>query len=473
MIKKIFYFIGIALFALTAYLIFDYFNYVKNQNQAVQNQGAQTTAALRDQVDEILAKITAEGNRLADLFGSKDYTVAEIEQIIKESALSIPEIQGVTACYEPDAFSDDRRLFCPYYNKGDKSYIYVEDSYDYSNPNIEGTAWYTGVRDNGAKWVEPYFATAAQDWYVDYGIPFYYSSGAKKGKVRGTITMSFVASGFKNLIHKMALGKTGYGMITSNEGTFLAHPVNEYVGTTKLEEVKEGIHPILVQAFDGLLAGETGNVQFIDDAQEDETLFFYDKIPTSGWGIGLLFYKSDLLSNSAVLNRKYINIAIAFSFFLVCILGIIFGKDYLDEGEIWTLSIVASLLLVANILLVGYLQHTDKKMHGAEKSPPIADLTALNKFVTAQHLKSEALKTPKATEIPTGIYVERMEFEDSYNLNVGGKIWQKYPLDIVENVSIGINLPQMSPFSEASYLEESYRQVIEPKEDTPGYFLIG
>ena len=473
MIKKIFYLIGILLFALTAYLVYDYYNFINERNQSVHNQGAQTTTALRDQVDEILAKITAEGNRLAVLFGSNNYTEEEIEQIIKESSLSISEIQGVTACYEPDAFSDDRRLFCPYYNKGTQDYMYVGEKYDYYDKNVSGTGWYTGVRDNGAKWVEPYFAKGAQDWYVDYGIPFYYNKGPRRGQVRGTITMSFVASGFKNLIHKMALGKTGYGLITSNEGTFLAHPVNEYVGTKKLDEVKEDNHPKLIKAYDGLLAGETGQIQFFDENQKDETLFFYDKIPTSGWGIGLLFYKEDLLSDSKTLNRKYIKIAIALSLLIVCIMGIIFGKDYLDEGEIWTLSIIASILLIANILLVGYLQHTDKNVQGVEKSPPIADLTSLSQFVTQQHIKSDELKTPKATPVPTGIYVERMEFQDSYNLNAGGKIWQKYPLDIAEDVTIGVNLPQMSPFSEASYIEEAYRKVVESKEDTPGYLLVG
>lgn len=473
MIKKIFYLIGILLFALTAYLVYDYFNFINERNQLVQDKGAKTTAALRDQVDEILAKITAEGNRLAVLFGSNDYTEEEIEQIIKESSLSIPEIQGVTACYEPNAFSDDRRLFCPYYNKGNQNYMYVGEKYNYYDTNVSGSGWYTSVRDNGAKWVEPYFATGAQDWYVDYGIPFYYNKGPQRGEVRGTITMSFIASGFKNLIHKMALGKTGYGLITSNEGTFLAHPLNEYIGTVKLQEIKEDAPIELTNAYDGLLAGETGHVQFFDEEQNDETLFFYDKIPTSNWGIGLLFFKEDLLGDSKVLDRKYIKIALAFSFLLVCILGIIFGKDYLDEGEIWTLSFVASLLLIANVLLVGYLQHTSKKVQGTEKSPPIADLTSLSQFVSQQHMKSEELKTPKATPIPTGLYVERMEFQDSYNLNVGGKIWQKYPLDIVDKVSIGVNLPQMSPFSEASYLEEAYRKVIESKEDTPAYLLVG
>lgn len=473
MFKKLFYGIGIILFLWTAYLIFDYLQFQKQREAYAQKEGAETTALLRDRVDTILSEITAEGNRLADLFGSNDYTEAEIERIIKESAESIAGIQGVTACYEPGAFSDEKRLFCPYYNKGTQDYLYVGKSYDYFDKNVSGTAWYTEVRDEGAKWVEPYFAKAAQDWYVDYGIPFYYTSGEKKGRVRGTITMSFVASGFKELVHKLALGKTGYGLITSKEGTFLAHPVNEYVGTTKLGEVQTETNPVLANAYAELLAGESGKVEFAEEESGEETLFFYDKIPTSGWGIGLFFYKEDFLDDSKVMNRKFIRIAISLSFLLVCIMGIIFGKDYLDEREIWILSLLASVLLIANIFLVGQLQHTDKKVHGDEKSPPITDLTALSQFITAQHLKADTLKTAKPTPIPTGMYVERMEFQDSYNLNVGGKIWQKYPLALAEEVSIGVQLPQMSPFSEAEYLEESYRKIIEPSAAGPGYLLVG
>jgi|GEM_PF-867422 len=473
MLKKLSYLVAVILTIVLVYFIYDLVSFKQARNAFVQNKGLETTAALRDQVDGILSKIAKEGERLAELFGANEYSISEIEQMIKESSLSIPEIQGVTACYEPDAFSDERRLFCPYYNKGSQDYMYVGETYDYSDANASGTAWYTGVRDNGAKWVEPYFAKAAQDWYVDYGIPFYYSSGPKKGQVRGTITMSFIASGFKNMIHNLSLGKTGYGVITSNKGTFLAHPINEYVGTTKLDSVKQNVHPELAKAFEAIKQGETGQVQYRDANQKDETLFYFDKIPTTGWGIGLLFYKGDMLEDGLTLNRKYIRLAIWASLLFLCVLGIYFNKDYLDEGEIWTLSILSSILLLMNILFVGYLQHTDNHAQKGEKSQPITDLTSLSKFITARHLHAEELKGPKMRPVPTGIYVSRMEFEDSYNLNIGGKLWQKYPLELAEEVTIGFDFPQMSPFAEASYIEEAYRTVIASKEGEPGYLLVG
>lgn len=473
MIKKLLFIIAISLFALSAYLVYDYCHFIKQRNQLIQQKGEETTAALRNQVNDLLLKIVAEGNRLAELFGSNEYNKAEIEAIIKESSLQISEIQGVTACFEPYGFSAKERLYCPYYNKGAQDYVFVEESYDYTDDSDPATTWYTGVRDNGAKWVEPYFAKAAQDWYIDYGIPFYYQQGENKGKVRGTITMSFVASGFKNLIHSLALGKTGYGVITSSQGTVLAHPVNEYVGTTNLKEIKENVTPELAEAFDQLLAREQGNIQFFDAIQESETLFYFDKIPVADWGIGLLFYKEDLLKDSKELRQRYIKISLAISLFFVCLLAIYFNKDHLDEQEIWILSLVSSLLLLANILFIGYLQHTDKHVHEDTKSPPITDIAALNRFVHLQHQRADELKTHKATPVPTGIYVERMEFEDSYNLNIGGKIWQKYPLDKVDEVSIGFQLPQLSPFAESAYVEEAYRRQIEPKEDEAGYLLVG
>ena len=471
--KKILYLVALLIFFILSYLVYDYFSFIKQRNHQAHAKGLETTLVLRKQVNDILTKISKEGSRLAEMFGGNEYTSKEVEQIIRESALSIPEIQGVTACYEPSAFSASQTLYCPYYNKGSRSYVQVEESYDYSVIG-EGTAWYTGVRDNGAKWVEPYYAKAAQDWYVDYGIPFYYNSGSNKGKIRGTITMSFVCSGFNSMIHNLSLGKTGYGIITSTEGTFLAHPTNEFIGTTHIDTlIKQEKNANLAAAFSSVLKKETGNITFFDKDYNDQALFFYDKIPVSDWGVGLLFYKKDLLNDATELNRRYVKMALALSAFLLMLLAIYFNKDYLDKGEIWALSVVTSVFLLANIVLVTTLQHTTKQTQTSNSGMPVTDISTLDRFVKDQHDRAESLKIEQAIPVPTGIYIQRMEFEDSYNLNVGGTVWQKYPLDKVEEVKVGFRLPQMSPFAEAAYIEESYRQKIAPKEGHKGYLLVG
>lgn len=453
--------------------IIDYVKYSYERHELLESEGRRTSNQLRDQVDQLLTQIVDEGQNLATLFGSNDYTAEEIEELIKKSSESISGLQGVTACYEPYAFSSDQKLYCPYYNKGTQDYLEVGESYDYTIKG-SGTAWYTGVRDDGAKWVEPYYAKAAKDWYLDYGVPFYYQSGPNKGKVRGTITMSFIASGFKSIVQSLSLGKTGFGIITSQEGTLLSHPVNEFVGTKKLDSlIDDQVNPQLASAYKALLYGQSGTVEYYDKQSKDKSLFYYDQIPTSKWGMGVMFFENDILSDEQLINRKYIVMSLLISLFLVMLLAIYFNKDFLDEREIWQLSWIASFFLLFNVVLVGFLQHRTTRAEGTEKSPPIVDVSSLKTFISQQHERADVLKLPHPIEVPTGLFIQRLEFQDSYNLNLGGTVWQKYPSDTPEEVQQGFTFPQMSPFAESAYIEESYRKEVKPKEGGQGYTLIG
>ena len=96
---------GLILIVLVYHLI-DLYNYTSEREDLVERKGEQTMDTLKVQIDGILDNIQREAERLAEEFGTNDYSQKQVEEIIKESALSIPEIQGITACYEPYAFAD-------------------------------------------------------------------------------------------------------------------------------------------------------------------------------------------------------------------------------------------------------------------------------------------------------------------------------------------------------------------------------
>jgi len=127
---------------------------------------------------------------------------------------------------------------------------------------------------------------------------------------------------------------------------------------------------------------------------------------------------------------------------------------------------------LALIVLIGYLQHNSKEIQSQEETAPIVDVSALGKFTYDLDQRAEKRKVPKPTQVPTGIFINRMTFENSYDLSVGGKVWQKYPLDIVDDVEVGFDFPQMSPFAEASYIEEVNRDTVPSKEGEVGYLLV-
>ena len=475
LLKKSLYLIGLTLLILLAWTAYEFSVFSADRTKRLQTQATTTTRQLRDEISNLLKQVTDEGQRLAKLFGENEYSADEVRTLLKESSLSIAEIQGVTAAFEPFAFEKETKLFSPYYDKGSQSFLQIEESYDYSVAGSSKTAWYTEVRDNGMQWVEPYYGAAGGNWYVDLGVPFTHASGPKAGKVRGTITVSFLCKDFGKLIHQISLGRTGYGIITSSDGIFLAHPDPDLVGKSSLKDwVSDSEHPQeFNSACEKLLGCETGLIDYHDDKDHQRAIFCYDQIPVSGWGIGMSFLESDLLSDRKQINRRYIHLSILGSLLLVCVLAIIYSFDDLDRDEIWRLSAISTVLLAANIVLIGRLEHQSERPKTEDVSYPIADYSSLQRFVEKEHNRAEELKRTPAIPIPTGIHIQRMDFQDSYNLNVGGTVWQKFPLDTEEDIICGVTFPQTSPFAEASLIEESYRKEFEGKEDEEGHLLIG
>jgi len=465
-----------ALILTAAFLVFQllsYSRYMQSQETQAFEIGETTTHELKADIERLLQTVEQAGNELGQKFGEQDFTDEEVRDLIRQVSLDYTEIRGVTACYEKFAFSEDQELYCPYYDKGSQAYLDIGDSYDYTVKG-SGTAWYTDVVQSGAKWANPYYGAAAQDWFVDYGVPFYYSDGPKKGQVRGIIDFALEVGDFKRIVHAMTVGKAGYGFIASENGRFITHPIADYVGTTTLQDLLEKeARPGLQAAYEGMLAGQAGVSEFQDIESEDRSLIFYDQFESAGFRMGLVFFKADLMDDQRAVNRRYIKMCLTLSVLFVLALTLYFGRDILDYVEIEVISLLATLLLIANVVFIGTLQHGTVESLEQSDSPPIIDVTSLGAFIGEQNSRADALKIETATVVPTGIYVERIDFIDSYNVNFGGVVWQKYPLDLTDDISIGVRFPQMSPFAEAAYIEEAYREVVTGKEGEDGYLLVG
>lgn len=443
------------------------------QSQAAEDRGLATSLAIKSEIENLLNRVQTASQALGDQFGERTYSEAEIKSLIKKASLNMKEIRGVTACYEPFAFEAGRRLFCPYYNKTTGKYLMVEDSYDYTKRG-DTTAWYTDVIDSGATWTNPYFGAAAGEWFIDFGVPFYYADGPKKGEVRGIIDFSLGVGDLKNIVHALSVGKVGASFIASDTGKFISHPDNDFVGTRTLTDaIKSATAKPSRVGFESMKAKESRHHSFIDSVHEERAWFFSDQIAQSGWSVGFIFYRGDLLTEQRSVHRRYINICLTFSLLVVLGLAAYFGRDQLDPWEIEVLSILATVLLFANVFMVGALQHALKTKGAENVSPPILDKTDLSAEINLVRQRSETRKTDPPIPVPTGIYIERMDFKDSYNVNLGGVLWQKYATDIADDVKIGVRFPQISPFAESSYFEESYRKVVVPKVGSAGYLLVG
>lgn len=458
MIRKILYTITAIVALILVYTIYDFFTFSRHQNELAFYKGESTSLELKKSIDYELSKVVFSGVELKKIIEKNDFNAPELEKLVKKHAYSLETILGVTVAYKPYAFDEKTKLYSPYFDKNQNKLIDLGLLYDYSDPTLTTSSWYTNIEE-GASWIEPYYGQAAQALISDYSIPFFYTSGPLRGQFRGVISITISLKGFSELIHSLSLGKTGFGFVSSPKGQLLAHPVTEYVGLKDLNFlINEELNHDLKFAYQNMKKNKVGNVSFRDPIKKQETLFFYDKVPSSNWNIGILFYVNDLLQSQDLYKRKYINISITAGLLFLLLLGIFYNRDHLSNREIWYLSLLSSSILLANVFLIGYLQHTKTKISTHNDSPPIIDKTSLNNVVNTQQLRAKKLSKAPKRIVPTGIFIERLEFEDSYNVNISGTLWQKYDASFVNKVTKGFKFPQLSPFAESSFIEKAYEK---------------
>ena len=468
MIRKILYAIATLVTLLVVYLAYNYFQFSASQKKLAFSEGTRISSKLRENVNDVLTTVMSEGQSLKTVLENQELSPTELDSIIIRRSKKLDAILGITVAYEPYAFLQNKKLYAPYYDKNQDQILRIGKLYDYTDKTLTTSSWYTGVPKKGAHWVEPYYAQAAKTLVADYSLPFYYTSGSENGKFRGVVTMTISLKGFTDMIHSLSLGKAGFGFVASSKGILLAHPVSEFIGRKSVNDlIDENTPESLKETYNNLYQNESGNLTFNDPLKNQKALLFYETTPSANWKIAVLFYKNDLVKDPLNQKRKIVNVSLACSLLFIILLTIFYARDYLSNKEIWYLSFFTTVILLANIVLSGYLEHTSKIIDAANESPPITDQTSLNTIINSQQLKAKNLNLPENKIIPTGIYIDRLQFEDSYDVNISGTLWQKYDNEFANKVTLGFKFPQLAPFAESSLIEEAYR---EQKKD---YLLIG
>jgi len=72
--------------------------------------------------------------------------------------------------------------------------------------------------------------------------------------------------------------------------------------------------------------------------------------------------------------------------------------------------------------------------------------------------------------IPTGVYVESIEFTNSNNVAVSGYVWQRYPKDMAKDITRGVVFPE----ADTSYLTDdniAYRHTAADGTETTGWYF--
>ena len=430
-------------------IVFLGYTYLQNTSQMLEDANENAEAQAKDAAGEI-------GNRLGELITisrsiENDLSSGELqdEQVsarLKNTLQEHPDLYGVVVAYQPYAYNSTTRLYAPYYvwEEGEPRLIQVEDMYDYTNPDIQDgphprTDWYHQPLDEGEGWVEPYFGTASDTFLALYGLPFYHRNVSSREKIPAGITAAvYSLDGVRDMVDSLDMGGTGYGFIITEKGTIVSHPIKKYLGRNiaDLQQTDETLQAITQNIV-------YGKHQVIYNTFTDQTSWvFHEPIPSTNWTLGVVFVEDETFSTIKTYQRHLLYTitiaAIAFLFFLsILILGTYKGNN------LWTMAIFFSVLCMVGMSLIWYLALDDQSGDNSDDVVILDQVgleVALHKFqntiVTANESPGELVM------VPTGIFLQSLEFSSANNVIVTGYIWQDDPYGNTSGLSLGVIFPE-------------------------------
>jgi hypothetical protein len=450
--KKIAYPVVLILTVLIfGFFLSDLLLYERNSGKIALQRGTASTNEVQRHINVYLDSVLLAAAEIANLL-SEEEQISEwnLKELIRQKSHSPKFISGITVAYEPGAFGYGKELYAPYYRIDEGDFLDIATVYDYTADTLPTAIWYTQVVKAGKPvWSEPYYAEGAQMIVADYGVPFYYSG--EKRRIRGVVSTTIPLKTFSGIVNAMNLGKAGFAFMVSDSGKYLTHPIKSYVLQKNIYDLAEELD--LSHEVTRIMEQNSGYIASSAMYEGQDMSLSFTAVPHSNWKLISVFIPRELVPEFNMDRRKTINMWMSSSVLLFVVLIGLFRINGLSDKELWMLAVLFSIIVIPNIVLIWHLNLRHELIVQSEDEIDMLSPEILERYVGRQNTRLMHMEQQSYHTIPTGLYIEQMEFVDSYNVNVSGMLWQRLPLDLSSRIRPGFHMPQISPYAEAGHSE--------------------
>jgi hypothetical protein len=365
-----------------------------------------------------------------------------IEERMRKDCAARADINGIAVTFQPFAYDPGLRLYQEYvFRKPDGTLDILKGAtYDYSqapseNPGGPKTAWFHTPLQQGPLWMEPFLATGAGDTLIEYGTTFRKTNDA--AAAAGVVTVDFSLRDLQLLVARLELGTTGYGMVFTSKGTFIAHPDRDQVIHGSIERAEALLDPGVQAAAKAALAGKASSLPHLDPVTGVEGWVLFEPIPSTGWVLGLSLQKDDETMAPLEMQERLTELALAASLALLLGIALLVRVERGTEAGLWTVSNALSALCWGLILLTWILAWDSRRTSGSA----IATRTSIER-VFERH-RASLTRQEECHTVPTGLELTSVRFPDAGSVTLGGHVWQRWPKSAPPSVRRGFSLPQL------------------------------
>ena len=165
-----------------------------------------------------------------------------------------------------------------------------------------------------AVWTEPYYDEGGGNIVMaTYAVPVHLGDDALpvSAVVGGDVSLFWLT----RLLEGLDLGASGYAVLLSQTGTFIANPNEDLIMNESVFSVAEARDdPALRLLGRRMIAGRSGYVQFHGFkslSPEGSSWLAYTPVPSTGWSLGIVFADSEISGDVVALSRIQWGMALA------------------------------------------------------------------------------------------------------------------------------------------------------------------
>ncbi|MBT5896307.1 MAG: hypothetical protein HOH61_10420 [Rhodospirillaceae bacterium] len=353
-----------------------------------------------------------------------------------------PLVHGVGVAYEPYAYDKGVRLHAPFVvRQGEKAarQVRLGDSVDYTAFTAR---WYLEPLLNGAMWTEPHSAKGGEA-LAEYTVPFYRpGDDPAKAAPIGVVYASYALADIKRFIAALDVNISGHQYVVSRQGRFIVHPRNDLVrsGKTLFELAWASDDIAMYSLAIRAIKGEQAHIDHVDAVTGESAWIGFAPIASAGWSVATVLSKGHL-SDVNEERRDFLHILLAAllaTVFLTTFVILLWPFTMVIAWTGATLVSVYCAVAVGTIWLIA-IAFPMEKDGGAEK---IVNHSKLERYLADYERESVRLKAETPIFVPTGVFIQSIEFASSTNVKVTGYIWQKYRKGVHRGLSRGFVLPE-------------------------------
>lgn len=440
---------------LSSLLVYNLVDYAKQKSAVLEGAKRRSLASTQSaaaKIDDGFARLRQIADQQVREIERSQLSRQELEDRLNAVMEKNPEVFGFSVAYKPYKYEVDTRLYGPYCDRhdGEIRRMQIQDVYDYTQEDTAGLYWYIKPLQDGAGWTEPFFGSASSNFQAVYSVPFY-GTAADTGQreIVGVLSVVYALDDIAEHIRALDFGGRGYAYLLSRDGTYLSHPTRENVTQQKrFGSASEGITPELTER----LQSHQGVIyDFTNSFTGQASWVVHQAVPSTDYTLGAVFIQNAMTRDMDFVRHKLIVITMLVVSILALLSILATRNSRCEEQRLWGISIFISLLLVLAIGAVWFIS-TNYSAYSDAELVIVTDQASVQSLINERSVTAAGVPAKPPILIPTGVYIQSLEFDDDDDVTLTGYVWQTYSDAIPETIARGVVFPE----AVASTIEEAY-----------------